>query len=929
MRLRSLPGLIFLAIAVLLLLPSAVGYYTDWLWFKEVGYQSVYLRTLNAQGLVFASVFGAVFVFLYVNLHIATRSLTRPRVVLGTGVDGRPIALEGRSLSGLARWLSVGLALLIGWAAASDWLTWLSFFHGAPFNQADPLFGHDISFYVFRLPIWQTLRQQALTTTFLALIGCGLYYVLSGSFVIESKFGSGFWPRMRLIPSARRHLSILTAMIFGLMAWGAWLERPMTLLSQTGTVFGASYADVHARIPFIWITFGVLVLGVVLSIVHGIGRRTWPIVTAVALYIGVSLIGGVYAGIVQRFFVTPNELDAEQPYIANNIAATRQAYALDDVDERELTGDATLDPRDIANNVPTIDNVRLWDHEPLLRTFGQIQEIRTYYAFKSVDNDRYTIDGKLRQVMLSARELNTELMPTRTWINEHLTYTHGYGLTLGPVNQVTTEGLPVLFLQNIPPVTTKPELKIDRPAIYFGELPSGYAIVRTKRDEFDYPRSSDDYATTRYSGSGGVPIGTFLRRLLFAIQFKTSEILFTDQTTADSRILYYRSIRERLTTLAPFLQYDNDPYPVVSGGRLYWMQDAYTMTNNYPYAQRVQTARFGTINYIRNSVKIVIDAYDGTTTFYLAEPEDPLAATLAGIFPGLLQPMSAMPPDLRSHVRYPEDIFAIQAALYTTYHMTLPNVFYSKEDQWQLPTIDTGQNAKEMQPYYTVMRLPGEKQTEFIQMLPFTPRGRNNLAAWLAARSDAEHYGRLIVYQFPKEKVINGPLQIAGRISQDPQISSRITLWNQQGSQVLWGTLLVIPVEESLLYVRPLYLQASSGKMPELKNVVVAYQSQIVMAETLKQALIQIFGASLATALPADRMQSSATSIVPSAADVTVDQPPTPTPTAEATQQEMIVEAQQHMERADRAMRNGDLATYAEEMKKAKELIDKAVRSRK
>lgn len=930
MKLRALPSVFLLAILLLLVLPSAIGYYTDWLWFTEVGYQSVFLRTLNAQGLVFSATFCAVVAFLYFNLRIATRSLTRPHVVLGTGVDGRPIAIEGRRLSGLARWLSVGLALLIAFASASNWMMWLSFFHATPFNQTDPLFGHDISFYVFRLPVWQTIRQQALTTTFLALIGCGLYYVLSGSFVIESKFGSGFWPRMRLVPSARRHLSLLAAVVFGLMAWGAWLERMQTLLGQTGAVFGASYADVHARIPFLWITVAVLVIGVLLAILHGFSRRAWPIITAVLLYLVVSIAGGLYSGIVQRFFVTPNELDAEQPYIAHNIAATRQAYALNGVEEREISGDAELTAQDIANNVATIENIRLWDHTPLLQTFGQIQEMRTYYNFKSVDNDRYIIDGKQRQVMLSVRELNTEMMPTRTWVNEHLMYTHGYGLTLGPVNQVTTEGLPVLFVQNIPPVASKPELKIDRAGIYFGELASTYAIVRTKREEFDYPRSSDDFATTRYEGTGGVPIGSFLRRLLFAIRFGTSEILFTDQTTADSRILYHRAIRERLSTLAPFLHFDADPYPVVSNGRIVWMQDAYTMTANYPYAQPAPT-KFGVLNYIRNSVKIVVDAYNGTITLYLAEPKDPIVTTLAKIFPQLLKPMTDMPADLRRHVRYPEDIFGIQAVIYTTYHMTQPNVFYPKEDQWQLPSVDTGQNAQEMQPYYTVMRLPGEKQTEFIQMLPFTPKAKSNLSAWLAARSDGEHYGRLLVFQFPKQSFISGPLQIAGRIAQDPLISQRITLWNQQGSKVVWGTLLVIPVEESLLYVRPLYLQASSGKMPELKNVIVAYKSQIVMAETLRQALIQIFGSSVAAALPVDRMESGTTSIVPSANEPPVD-PKAPVTTATPAVQtvnELITQAQTHFNRALEAQKAGDWAAYGEEMKKVKELIDAAARIKK
>jgi hypothetical protein len=931
MRFRGLPSLILLAVVLLLVLPSAIAYYTDWLWFEEVGYQAVFLRTLNAQAVVFAATFSAVFLFLYLNLRLARRALTRPHIVLGTGADGRPIALEGRRLSGLAVWVSLALATLFAWTAANDWLMWLSFFNAVPFGDTDPLFGRDVAFYVFRLPVWQAIRQQALMSAFLALVGCGLYYVLSGSFIIETRPGTGFWPKVRLVAAARRHLSLLAALMFGLMAWGSWLDLPQTMLTQASVIFGASYADVHARIPFIWITLVVLVLGAGLSVWHGFGRRVWPIAAAVVLYAVVSLAGGIYAGVVQSFSVNPNELDHEQPFIAHNIEATRRAYALDRVEEKEISGDAELKAQDIANNVGTIENVRLWDHQPLLQTFASIQEIRTYYTFISVDNDRYTIDGKNRQVMLSARELNTENMQTRSWQNEHLNYTHGYGLTLGPVNQVTTDGLPVLFIRDLPPVSTKPELKIDRPGLYFGEMPSTYALVRTTRDEFDYPRAGDDNATTRYEGTGGVPIGTFLRRLLFAVRFGTSEILFTGATTSESRIIYNRSIRERVNLVAPFLQFDPDPYPVVSEGRVYWLQDAYTTTGNYPYAQPSSTI-FGVINYIRNSVKVVIDAYNGTMTFYVVEPKDPMVLTIARMFPGLLHPLSEMPAGLRQHVRYPEEIFKVQTSVYTTYHMTSPPVFYTKEDQWQLPMLDSAQtptsNSTSMQPYYTIMKLPDERQTEFIQMLPFTPRAKDNLSAWMVARSDGAHYGHLLAFEFPKQKTVFGPRQIAGKINQDPDISKQLSLWNQQGSEVVWGTLLVIPIDESLLYVRPLYLR-SQAKIPELKNVIVAYGSQIVMAETLRQALIQIFGPGVAAALPVDRLQSNATSVVQSTAAVpgagTPAEPVAPAPTLEG----LVTQAQAHLNLALKAQQNGDWATYGEEMKKVKELIDAAAKIKK
>ena len=866
---------------------------------------------------MFAATFVVAFLALTINLGLARRTFIRPQIVIGTGVDGRAIALEGGRLARIAVWGSAAVAGILAFSASDDWLAWLSFFKGVPFGDKDPLFQRDVAFYVFRLPIWQMLQREALVTMAVALLGCGLYYVLSGSFQIEPRYGLAFWPRVRLIPAARRHLSLLVAVLFIVLAWGTWLEIPQTLLAPSSIVHGVSYADWHAKIPFLWVTYGVLVIGAGLAIWHGFGQQGWPIPVAVGLALVATITGGIYTGFVQAFIVTPNELDKEQQFITYNIAGTRKAYALDRVDERELTGDAELKPENIVANAGTVENVRLWDYQPLLQTFAQIQEIRTYYDFAAVDNDRYVIDGKYRQVMLSVRELNTENMPNRSWVNERLAFTHGYGLTLGPVNQVTTEGLPVLFIRNLPPESTV-DLRLEEPSIYFGELSSTYVLVKTRQPEFHYPRG-DDNVTTMYTGTGGVPIGTLWRRALFAMRFASTDILFTNQLTADSRILFHRRIGERVNLVAPFLRFDTDPYPVINAGRLYWMQDAYTETDNYPYSTPTQT-RSGSINYIRNSVKIVIDAYNGTMSFYLAEPNDPIALTIGKIFPGMLHPLSEMPNGLRQHVRYPEDIFKIQTSIYTTFHMTNPQVFYNKEDQWQLPTLDTGQNATAMQPYYTMMKLPGEKQTEFIQMLPFTPRAKDNMAAWMVARSDGEHYGHILVFQFPKQKIVYGPRQIVARINQDQLISPQITLWNQQGSEVIWGTLLVIPVDESLIYVRPLYLRSPEGRIPELKRVIVAYQSQIVMAETLNQALIQIFGRSIASALAPDRLQSSATSVVQASSeipDVVTGEP------GNLTMTELAAEAKTHFDRALKAQRDGDWATYGDEIKKVADVLDR------
>ncbi len=916
---RRLPGLLLAVILLLFIVPSTVQYYTDWLWFREVGYEGVFLRTLNAQFAVFAGTAAAVFLFLYINLLIARRSITRPAITIGTGVDGRPIAVQTGPLARLALPVAGIVAVGLGITGAQHWLDWLNFLHATSFGQADPLFHRDVSFYVFRLPIWKELQQQAIVTSLLALVGCGLYYVLSGSFVIEPRTQAGFFPRIRLVTSARRHIGILAAIVFGLLAWSTWLEMPSMLLTQTNGVFGASYTDVHARLPVLWITIAVLALGGVLALVHGFTRRGWMLPLAVSLYLLVSIGGGIYAALVERLSVMPNQLNREQGYIVNNIDATRRAYALDRVEEREHSGDAELTARDIVANATTVENVRLWDHQPLLQTFAQIQEIRTYYDFKGVDNDRYTIDGKYRQVMLSVRELNPESIPNRSWVNERLMFTHGYGLTLGPVNQVTTEGLPVLMIRDLPPVSTT-SLRVEQPSVYFGELSSDYVLVRTNQREFHYPKG-DDNEMTVYDGAGGVSIGTFWRRLMFALRFTDTDILFTNQLTPESRILYHRRIADRVKLLAPFLTFDADPYPVLTNGRLVWMQDAYTTTANFPYATPT-TYQDGRINYIRNSVKIAIDAYDGTTTFYLAEPNDPMAITLAKIFPKLLRPMAEMPPDLQKHVRYPEDIFSIQATMYQSYHMTNPQVFYNKEDQWQIPTLETERGSVTMQPYYTVMRLPGEKRDEFIQMLPFTPRLKENLSAWMVARSDAEHYGRLLVYAFSKQKFVFGPKLIVGRINQDQVISQQLTLWNQQGSRVIWGTLLVIPMNESLLYVRPLYLQSSEAKMPELKQVIVAYQNRIEMAETLTRALAKVFGPSITASLAQDRLSKDATSVIETPVDEATGTSPAATGVTNQTVASLVAEMKAHWDAADKALTKSDFATYGAEMKKAREILE-------
>ena len=898
LALLALLGLLFLAV------PQMVELYTEWLWFGELGYQPVFTTIWAAQGTLFVIGFVASVAWFGLNIRVAVSSLgdRRPTFVTraGLAVPFPEPAQIWRVLMAVATVVS----LLFGLAAAGNWDTWLAWRHQQPFADVDPILGLNAGFYVFSLPLWQGVIGVAQALVVLAgLAAGGLYFVTGG-------LTAGFPSRLSIRGPARRHLGFLVAVFFLLLAANAWLRRPEYLLQPTTMFFGATYADVAARMPAALLLTGVCLVGAALAAMHALTSRNWPIPVAIGIYVLVSAGSEVYAGLVQRFVVTPNEQARESPFIQHNIDATRRAYALDSVEERELSGDVTLTREDIGRNGATLENVRLWDHQPLLDTFGQLQEIRTYYDFTSVDNDRYVVNGRLRQVMLSARELNSRSLPNVTWVNERLTFTHGYGLTLGPVNQVTTEGLPVLFVRDLPPVASA-GFNVEQPSIYFGELSNSYAVVRTKAREFHYPKGEDNVFTT-YDGTGGVVIDSLFKKLMFAMRFGTYQLLLSDDVTRESRIMYNRRIGDRVRLLAPFLEFDQDPYLVLAEGRLYWIYDAYTTSRQYPYSTRVRSG----INYIRNSVKFVIDAYNGTTTAYLADSADPIAATYGRVFPTLFRPLAEMPASIRAHVRYPEDIFALQARMFATYHMTQPSVFYNREDLWETPSIDENGDARErvMQPYYTIMRLPGEAEAEFIQMLPFTPSRRDNLAAWLVARSDGEHYGKLRVFQFPKQKLVFGPRQVVARMMQDQAISPQITLWNQQGSQVIWGTLMVIPIEESLIYVRPLYLRSAGGRIPELTRVLVAYQNQIVMEPTLDAALARLFGGSAA---PAAAGQSTAAPVeagtqAGQASSSTTGAPPSPAPQG---LEAMAAEAQRHYARAIEAQRSGDWATYGEEIR--------------
>jgi hypothetical protein len=656
----------------------------------------------------------------------------------------------------------------------------------------------------------------------------------------------------------------------------------------------------HARLPALRISAVIAVLSALFIFVGGIRRELGRYVfLAVGGYLAVAFLGrGVYPAIVQKFVVSPTELTRETPYLQYHIAATRQAWGLDSVEIRELSAESKLTLADIRANASTIENVRLWDRDPLLQTFGAIQEIRTYYDFVSVDDDRYLIDGRYRQVLLSPRELNAASLPTRTFINEHLTFTHGMGLTLSPVNEVTPEGLPVLFIKDLPPVSSV-SLAVTRPQIYYGELTDPYVFVGTKQPELDHP-SGEKNVYTRYQGKGGVLVGNILRRAILAAQFGSSKILFSGDITSESRVLYHRTIAGRAKRALPFLTFDRDPYLVIAGdGTLKWILDAYTATNRYPYAQGL---RDGT-SYLRNSVKLVIDAYDGTLAAYVSAPADPLIRTWSSIFPGIFIPMDSMPAHLRAHIRYPDDIYRIQTSLYTTYHMDAVEDFYHREDQWQIPAV-AKQDAAVPFMRHIVMRLPEEKEAEFIYMVPFTPRGKDNLAAWMVARNDGDVYGKLRVYRLGRQSLVFGPRQIENRINQDTEIARQVSLWDQRGSQVIRGDLLVIPIEESVLYVQPLYLRAEGGRIPELKRVIVAYQNRVVMRETLDAALAELFGG---TAGPRRQPEAAVAAL----------------PTPDSRLPTLVEEARRRYQAAIQAQRELDWARYGDEMRRLGEALER------
>jgi len=848
---RWLPWLL-VAVAILVGTASLVHLLTESWWFQSVGYEAVFGKRLRWQLGLGLGTFGLTALWLWGHYQLA-RGITRERSYRFSSRYSSPQQREQfEQLMHLGSLGAIGvLALGAAWQGAAAWEQVLRFLNPTDFGQTDPIFSHDIGFYLFRLPLWQGLQSNLLGLVVWALLLTLVVYGLKGE--IRPERGWKYF----LTGEAKAHLCLLLALLAALLAVGFWLDRYSLLYSEGGVIFGAGYTDVHARLQAYWL-MGFVTLAIAVLFVLALWRSGFSLpIVGMGLYLAVLIVvNGLYPWFQQNFVVEPNELTMERPYIEHNIAFTRQAYNLTDVISEPFPADSPLDRAILDNNQPTVRNIRLWDDVPLLSSYKQLQEIRLYYNFSDVDIDRYTLNGDYRQVTLSARELSVAQLPpeAQNWINRQLKFTHGFGLVMSPVNRVASNGMPEFFLRNVPP-DSNVDLLLEQPRIYYGEDTANYIFTGTNTDEFDYPLG-DTNATYRYTGEGGIPLNSLLRRLAYAYDLGNLRILISNYFSADSRIHYHRLIRDRVQRVAPFLTYDSDPYMVVVDGRMKWVMDGYTVSDRYPYAEplhrysemlAVADPSYGLLppsaNYVRDAVKVFIDAYDGTLEFFVRDTTDPVLATYQKMFPGLFQPSEAMPASYREHLRYPQDIFTIQAQMYRAYHMENPEVFYNREDLWRFPEHSQDGTLETMAPYYVIMKLPKLEREEFLQILPFTPANRDNMIAWLAGGSDGDNYGRLLLYEFPKQELVFGPSQIEARISQTPEISEQITLWGQQGSRVLRGNLLVIPIEQSLLYVQPIYLRAEQGALPELRRVIVSYGDQVVMRETLDQALEAIFGA--------------------------------------------------------------------------------------
>ncbi|MEX2355772.1 MAG: UPF0182 family protein [Thermaerobacterales bacterium] len=834
-------GFLALMAGLFLFGSTVASFYVDWLWFTSLGYAAVFLKILATRvsvGLLGGLLFAA---GLFVNLWVARFSVRQ----LPEGVIPFPYErlLRPRVITWAALAVSLGIGAISGLSFGSQWPVVELFRNQVAFGVTDPIFQRDVSFYVFSLPFYQLVFQTITLVLVFSLLAVGTLYLGTGAI---SYLGG----RLNFHPVARFHLAVLAALLFAAKAVGYYFSTFALLQNTQGAAFGAGYTAIHAQLPALRVLMVLASLGAVAALATAFTRSLrWLYASVIGLVLASLVLGGAWPALMQYFIVNPNELVRERPYLAHNIALTREAFGLSDVNIEEFPASPDLGWEDIAANPRTVENIRLWDVRPLLTTYRQRQNIRQYYNFQDVDVDRYTLNGSYQQVMLSARELDHSLLEpqAQTWVNMHLKFTHGYGVVMNSASQVGVGGQPEFTVSDIPPVSAL-DLQITRPEIYFGEIISEHAMVLTEEPEFNYP-VGDTIAESFYEGTGGVSIGSSLARLAFSLHLSDYNILFTGAITPESRVLINRQVVPRVQKIAPFLRYDRDPYLVISDeGRLFWILDAYTVARGYPYSEPY----FGTyaarhlrgINYIRNSVKVLVDAYNGDVSFYVFDDQDPVIATYGEVFPNMFQPAAAMPDDLRLHTRYPEELFRIQSDMYRIYHMSDADIFYNREDVWAIPQELFNQDAVVMDPYYLIMQLPEEEDPEFLLLLPFTPANRENMIGWMAGRSDGERLGELFVFTLPKDRQIFGPMQVEQRINQNADIARDLALWGQQGTRVIRGNLLIIPIEDTLLYVEPLYLRSEDGGLPELRRVIVTYgDRQPVMEASLELALIRLFGA--------------------------------------------------------------------------------------
>ena len=906
---KKLKGWIVLAVVVVIalyLFSLFVNYYGDWLWFNNMGYGSVFDTMILAQVVSFVLFFGIFVLFAAAQVNLAYKQgvHTRNNRFLREE-DPRALILplyRGKRVFWFWTVVVGFFGIVMASSASGHWNQFLQFIHPTAFGVNEPIFGKDAGFYIFQLPVYQFLTGWYLFMVVLAAAMVLFSYYLDNAFGMQ---GNSFYVSARV----KDHMIQLGG-FFGVGISALFLMKLYNLLySSNGVAYGSSYMDVHAQIPAYRVIVVLTLLVSLLLFLYPVYRKKkfllYSIATWALVWVGFVWI---YPSLVEQYVVKPNELKKETPYILNNIKLTREAFGLNKIEMKPFPVTQNITYKDIQENRQTINNIRLWDRRPLIQTYKQLQEIRLYYNFKSVQVDRYHFE-KYTQVALGARELPLSEVPARarTWVNDHLIYTHGYGVVMSPVNKITPNGMPELIVKDIPPTTTVP-LKLKQMGIYYGEETNQYVVVNTKAKEFDYPKG-DENVYTSYKGKGGVRISSLFRRLVYAWKFSDIKILLTGYITNQSRIMFYRNIALRDKILAPFLSYDRQPYPVVGKeGRLYWIHDAYTTTNMFPYSEPVfQNPIERGMNYIRNSVKVVIDAYNGDVSYYVINPDDPLIKTYRKIYPRLFQPYKNMPADLKAHIRYPTDLFTIQTKMYNVYHMTDPKVFYNQEDYWQIPNEIYSDFQQKMFPYYIIMRLPDTKKEEFILMIPLTPSSKDNMVAWMCARCDAPNYGKLIVYSLPKDKLIYGPMQIEARINQKPDISSELTLWGQQGSQVIKGNQLVIPIKNSFVYVEPVYLQSEQGQIPELKRVIVAYKEQIEMRRTLDQALRAVFN-------------------IPENQDTATAKPPVLYPKGMSVLSGQAQKALEHYNKALKYLRQENWAGYGKELQQVKEILSKMAR---